>query len=253
MQVIRTSPRRKLAVAAVTALLAMTAAQHKASAFWGGFDPIIFDPQAFAQHVRQVQQMIRQVAAVKTQIENQLKSLSDLSAAAGDVAGRTQAGIASVRAPFDSALYSAKDTAGQLASRFPQNMTGTTDTQYQDFQKTWTDEYRSALAENRRIQNAVYGGMADTRSQVASIVQASNAAVGEKAAVQAHNDLLATLSGELAKLEALRTSRLRTKAETLARRQSEAAYGDAQGKAVLQGMGGHTPSNDPVTHVFVEE
>jgi hypothetical protein len=54
MRVIRTLPRRKLAVAAVTALLAMTPTPHKASAFWGGFDPIIFDPQAFTQHVRQV-------------------------------------------------------------------------------------------------------------------------------------------------------------------------------------------------------
>jgi conjugal transfer/entry exclusion protein len=89
---------------------------------------------------------------------------------------------------------------------------------------------------------------------VASLVQASNSAPGEKAAVQAHNELLANLSGELAKLQALRVSRLRTKAENLARRQSEAAYGAAQGQAVLQGMGSHAPAKGaPINDVFVSE
>jgi P-type conjugative transfer protein TrbJ len=225
----------------------------RSDAFWGGFDPIIFDPRAFTQHVQQVQQMVHQVAAVKEQIQNQLKSLADLAAAAKEMA-KVKGELTAVRTQFDSALYGVRDSAAQLASWFPQEMTATTPGQYSRFQQTWTQEYRAALEENRRLQNAVYGQMADVRQQVASLVQASNSAPGEKAAVQAHNELLANLSGELAKLQALRVSRLRTKAENLARRQSEAAYGAAQGQAVLQGMGSHAPAKGaPINDVFVSE
>jgi conjugal transfer/entry exclusion protein len=95
--------------------------------------------------------------------------------------------------------------------------------------------------------------MAEVQRQVAGTVEASNAAPGEKAAVQAHNELLATLSGELAKLETLRVTRLRAKAETVARRQSEAAYGAAQGKAAVEGMGAHPRSSAPLANVFTDE
>jgi P-type conjugative transfer protein TrbJ len=226
---------------------------RRSDALFGGFDPIIFDPKAFTQHIQQVQEALRQVAALKEQVQNQLKSLADLAASAkglADVKGQ----VAGVRAQFDSGLYEARDAAGQLAGRFPLAMGATTPEQYQGFEETWAREYRAALEENRQLQNSVFGQMAGVRQQVATIVEASNAAAGEKAAVQAHNQLLATLSGELAKLEALRVSRLRTNAERLARRQSEAAYGAAQGQAVLRGIGAHAPANStPVTNVFVSD
>lgn len=252
MHTICKRPPRKAAILIAAALLAMVPAA-RTDAFWGGFDPIILDPQALAQHVQQVQQMIRQVAAAKEQIQNQLKSLADLAAQAKQAAN-IKGELTAVRSQFDTTLYGVRDTADQLAGRFPQKMTDATPEQFQSYEQTWTQEYRAALEENRRMHNAVYGQMADVRQQVAAIVQASNAAPGEKAAVQAHNELLADLSGELAKLQALRVSRLRTKVETLARRQSEAAYGAAQGEAVMQGIGNHAPpSSSPINNVFVSE
>jgi P-type conjugative transfer protein TrbJ len=244
--------RRKIAAFGAAVLLAASPVR-RSEALWGGFDPIIFDPKAFAQHVQQVQEALRQVAALKEQVQNQLKSLADLGASAKgliDMKGE----LAGVRSQFDSAMYSVRDAGGQLAGRFPRDMGDTTPAQYHAFEETWTREYRAALEENRRLQNSVFGRMAGVRQQVGTIVEASNAASGEKAAVQAHNQLLATLSGELAKLEALRVSRMRTKAETLARRQSEAAYGAAQGQAVLRGIGDHAAAGStPIINVFVTD
>jgi P-type conjugative transfer protein TrbJ len=218
---------------------------HRASAFL--FDPIIFDPQALVEHAAQVASLIQQVEAATEQVQNQLKELAHLgSSNAPDVLGV----VAGIAGQFESRLYTAADPAAQLDSRFPPDMSTATWDQYQSDQTTWTEDERRSLAENRQLQDQVYQDMDTTQQQVQDISAASDSAPGETAALQAHNDLLAVESGELSKLEALRTARARFKTERLAREQSELSFAAAERERVRDGWTDPAPPITPLVDAF---
>ena len=122
--------------------------------------------------------------------------------------------------------------------------------QYQSDQTTWTDDQRQSLVENRQIQNQVYQDMETTTQQVQDVVDASNSASGETSAIQAHNDLLAVASGELAKLQALRIARSRLRTEKLAQEESEASYAAAERQRVRNGWDNPAPPTETVVDPF---
>ena len=122
--------------------------------------------------------------------------------------------------------------------------------QYQSDETTWTTDLQQARNENRRIENQVYQDMNTTSQQVQAIVQASNSAPGETAAAQAHNDLLAVESGELAKLQALKVARSQLTTERLARQQSELSYAAAEQSRVSADSDNPTPPTETVVDPF---
>ena len=107
--------------------------------------------------------------------------------------------------------------------------------QFESDQTKWTGFERQSLTENRQLQNQIVRDINQTREQVQSIVDASNSAPGETAAGQAHNDLLAVASGELAKLQSLKAARSRLKTERIASEQSELSYATAEAERVRAG------------------
>jgi P-type conjugative transfer protein TrbJ len=158
------------------------------------------------------------------QIANQVEELAHLDVS---IAPNDSGIIAGIQAQFDTSLYHTASPGNQLDSRFPTDMSSATWTQYQSDETTWTADERQSLTENRQAENQVYQDMQTTQQQVQAIVDASNSAPGETAAVQAHNNLLSVASAELAKLQALKTARSRLRTEQLARQQSEAAFATA--------------------------
>jgi P-type conjugative transfer protein TrbJ len=92
--------------------------------------------------------------------------------------------------------------------------------------------------------------MDTTTQQVQDIVDASNSASGETSAVQAHNDLLAVASGELAKLQSLKIARARLKTERLAQQQSESSYAEAERQRVRTGWDNPAPPTETVVDPF---
>jgi len=239
--------RRKTWIAATLAAGAIVAVSpaRRALACW--FDPIIFDPQAMVQHVEQVAQLGQQIAAAAEQIQNQLKDLARLN---GNVAPDDPETIAGLQGQFDSSLYSTADPAGQFDQRYPTDMSGATWAQFHSDESTWTSDQRQSLVENRQVENQVYQDMDATSQQVTAIVEASNSAPGETAAIQAHDDLLALASGELAKLQALKIARSRLETENLARQQSEAAYAADQKQLVRGDWSDPAPPAEGVVDAF---
>jgi P-type conjugative transfer protein TrbJ len=227
-----------LAIGAATAL----GPARRAAACW--YDPIIFDPQALVQNVQKVMQFVQQVKAVAQQVQNQFHELAHLDSS---VAPDVPAVVENVRGQLDTSLYGTASPGDQLDARYPADMGGATWNQYQSSQATWTTNERQALAENRQLQNEVYRAMDATRQHVQRIVEASNSAPGETAAIQAHNDLMAVASGELAKLQALRAARSRLKTEKLARQQSELSYAAAEQRRVRAGWDNPAPPGGSVT------
>ena len=158
---------------------------------------IVLDPIALVENVLKVVDIGEQIDAVVQQVENQVKELEHLNlSTVPNIAGI----VSGVEGQLESSLYSTPNPASQLDTRYPADMTSATWAQYQSNESTWTDNQRQALVENRQLQNQVYQDMDTTAQQVQGIVDASNSASGETSAVQAHNDLLAVASGELAKL-----------------------------------------------------
>jgi conjugal transfer/entry exclusion protein len=222
--------RRTLFVGTVAAALALVMIPRPALALFG-FD-IIFDPSNFVQNVKQVAQLVEQIAKFKQQIDNELKMLAHLSVS--ELSGMTKAVQRVEQVLFDSGEYANPNPAGDLTSRYPTDFRNARRDVIEHLQPAWNDTYRQALTENRQVQNQVYSDMDAVSDRITALVEASNNAEGVTSAVQAHNELLAEASTELSKLQMLKVTRARLKTERLARDQSDLAYRLARRDAVMQ-------------------
>jgi P-type conjugative transfer protein TrbJ len=228
----------------VTGAAMMLVPARRADAFL--FD-IVLDPVALVENILKVVDIGEQIDAVVQQVENEVKELEHLNLnSVPNIAGI----VSGVEGQLESSLYSTPSPASQLDSRYPADMSNATWAQYQSDQSTWTDNQRQALTENRQVQNQIYQDMDTTTQQVQDIVDASNSASGETSAIQAHNDLLAVASGELAKLQSLKLARSRLKTEKLAQEQSEASYAEAERQRVHSDWDNPAPPTQTVTDPF---
>jgi P-type conjugative transfer protein TrbJ len=237
--------RKRLAALLIAAgALAVLLPARRADAFL--FD-IVLDPIALVENILKVVDIGEQIDAVVQQVENEVKQLEHLGTnVAPDVSGI----IAGVEGQLESSLYSTPSPANQLDTRYPADMSSATWAQCQSDESTWTDNQRQALVENRQLQNQIYQDMDTTTQQVKTIVDASNSASGETSAIQAHNDLLAVASGELAKLQSLKLARYRLRTEQLAQQQSEASYAEAERQRVRSDWGNPAPPTQTVVDPF---
>jgi P-type conjugative transfer protein TrbJ len=158
--------------------------------------------------------------------------------------------VAGIKGQLDSSLYNTTTPASQLDTRYPADMSGVSWTQYQSDQSTWSDQQHQSLAENRQVQNQVFQDMDTTTQQLQKLVDASNSASGETSAVQAHNDLLAMASAELAKLQSLKVARARFKTEQLAQQQSEESFAESERQRVRDGWDNPAPPTATVVDPF---
>jgi P-type conjugative transfer protein TrbJ len=208
---------------------------------------IVLDPIALVENVLKVVDLGEQIDAVVQQVENQVKELEHLNlSSVPNIAGI----VSGVENQLESSLYSTPNPASQLDTRYPADMSNATWGQYQSDESTWTDNQRQALVENRQLQNQVYQDMDTTTQQVQTIVDSSNSASGETAAIQAHNDLLAVASAELAKLQALRLARSRLRTEKLAQQQSELNFAESERSRVRSGWDSPPPPTGAVVDPF---
>jgi len=208
---------------------------------------IVLDPVALVENILKVVDIGEQIDAVVQQVENEVKELEHLNL---NTVPNITGIVSGVEGQMESSLYSTPSPASQLDTRYPADMSNATWSQYQSDQSTWTDNQRQALAENRQVQNQIYQDMDTTTQQVQDIVDASNSASGETSAIQAHNDLLAVASGELAKLQSLKLARSRRRTEQLAEQQSEASYAEAERQRVRSDWDNPAPPTQTVTDPF---
>jgi len=208
---------------------------------------VVLDPSILVENILQVAQLAEQIDAVVQEVEIQTKQLKHLNL---DVTPNVSAIITGVEDHLDSSLYGTPNPANQLDTRYPADMSNATWALYQSDESAWTDDQRQALAENRQLQNQVYRDMETTTQQVRGIVDASNSAPGETSVIQAHNDLLAVASGELAKLQSLKTARARLKTEKLAQQQSELSYAETERQRVRDGWDNPVPPTETVVDPF---
>lgn len=205
-------------VAAAAVTLAAAPAAHA-----GGYP--VFDVMNFAEAVKQVTNQIETIQKLSAQIENQKQMLQGWGyTQVDDLRRRMEAVRGELRRA--GTVYTSANPGTRLDQQFPTtfDVADLAADRVGSLRDAWVASQRSVLVENRRVQNAVYGDLAATQTRVTGYVQRSNAAPGMTAAVQANNELTATLIGQVQALQTLEITRARAEVEAEARRQSEEEF-----------------------------
>jgi P-type conjugative transfer protein TrbJ len=92
---------------------------------------------------------------------------------------------------------------------------------------TWRQNNALALQQAMQMQNQIVQGQAVTSAQVARAVSASQGAPGQTAAIQATNQLLATVTGQLSQLQNLLITQARAEQTLAAQAQATQAAANA--------------------------
>ena len=136
--------------------------------------------------------------------------------------------------------YGAQNVAQQYASLYPSTMPGASLATTQASLATWRQNNTLALQQAMQVQNQIAQGQAGVAAQVGGAVSASQAAPGQTAAIQATNQLLATVTGQLTQLQALLITQARAEQTLAAQAQVSQAAGAADSQRFWSG--GAAPS-----------
>ena len=199
---------------------------------------IVFDPAIYAKNIQQVQQDIQMLQIMQQQLQQEEMMLASLNI---NLFPQLEASMNQLQAIIEQPAYLAANVQAVISTDYPLNFANVSNTQMLALQQQWQQNQRSALVENRQIQNQIVAQMPTTSSQVGQLVAASNSAPGATSALQAGNQIVATLAGQLQELEALEASNQRTSVQKQAINQSQRAYADQQRGAVMSDW------NTPVT------
>lgn len=212
---------KRIAVAIVAVLGTSSAALA------GGYP--VFDILNFTEAVEQVAKQVETIEKLTAQVENQKQMLQGWGyTQINDLRQRMDA----VRGQLQQAgtVYTTATPGVQLDTRFPTTFDAAAlaTNQVATLRNAWLASQRQVLIENRRVQNAVYGDLAATQNRITKYVAKSNAAPGMTAAVQANNELTATLIGQVQAMQTMEITRARAEVEAEARRQSEEEFARQQ-------------------------
>jgi P-type conjugative transfer protein TrbJ len=187
----------------------------------------VIDLKAILQAEQQVSQGLTQIQRLESQLSNQAAMLQHLQT---DVTGPIAQITGQATAILQQAQgigYGAQNVAQQYSSLYPTTMPGASLASTQASLATWRQNNVLALQDALRMQNQIAQGQPTTAAQVAAAVQASQGAAGQTAAVQATNQLLATVSAQLTQLQNLLITQARAEQTLAAQAQATQAAADA--------------------------
>ncbi|WP_158912762.1 conjugal transfer protein TrbJ [Caulobacter sp. S45] len=193
----------------------------------------VYDPATYGQMLSQVSNSLKQISQMETQI-TQAESM--LASIPGDVTGpflqiRNQA--LQIMQQAQGLGYQTANLASGFNTAYPTSMTGQSATQINAALADWQARTRQTLQDAMAMQNQVVAGQATTSSAVSSAVTLSQAAGGQTAAVQATNQLLATVSTQLTQLQNLLMTTARAAQTAQAEQQAQTAAAQAESTRAL--------------------
>ena len=187
----------------------------------------VIDVKSNLQAEQQVSNQLTQIQRLESQLTNQAQMLQHLQT---DITGP----IAQITGQATQILqqaqgigYGAQNVAQQYASLYPTTMPGASLASTQASLATWRQNSGLALQQALQMQNQIAQGQPVTAAQVAQAVQLSQGAAGQTAAVQATNQLLATVSAQLTQLQNLLITQARAEQTLSAQMQASQATGAA--------------------------
>ena len=117
--------------------------------------------------------------------------------------------------------YGAQNVAQTYANLYPTTMSGASLATTQSSLASWRANNQQAIQTALQLQSQIAQGQTSTTTQVQTAVAASQAAKGQTGAIQAGNQLLATVTAQLSQLQSLLITQAR--AEQLLAAQGQAS------------------------------
>jgi P-type conjugative transfer protein TrbJ len=187
----------------------------------------VIDVKAILQAEQQVSNSLAQIQRLEAQLTNQAAMLqklqTDITGPIAQIASRASG----ILQQAQGIGYGAQNVAQQYARLYPSTMPGASLATTQASLATWRQNNALALQQALQMQNAIAQGQPITSAQVASAVSASQGAAGQTSAIQATNQLLATVTAQLTQLQNLLITQARAEQTLAAQVQASQAAADA--------------------------
>jgi P-type conjugative transfer protein TrbJ len=229
------------AALAAAALAAVTVTASNADAM------IVYDPSAVAQAVKQVEQGVQQIEQLKSQLQAQMNMLQSIGTNAASVLPSINSELGSILTSASGIGYTASDVQSLLSSVYPNAsaIQGLSPTDLTNALQVWHSATDASLQTALRTQQQIAQAQPTTQAAIQGALAASQSAPGQTTAIQATNQLLATVSAQLTQLQAILTTQAR--AAELAQQQAQADSAAALSTASQfeQSVNGGTPPTPP--------
>ncbi len=214
--------RRPLAFTAFAMVLALPLALPPAPA---RAQMAVVDVKAILQAEQQVSNQLTAIQRLESQLSNQAlmlqKMQTDITGPLAQIAGQAT----QILQQAQGVGYGAQNIAGQYATAYPSSMPGASLAQTQASLASWRNYNSLAIQQALQMQNQIAQAQPTTTSQVQTVVGASQSAAGQTSAIQATNQLLATITTQLTQLQNLLITQAR--AEQLLAAQTQASQAAA--------------------------
>lgn len=195
----------------------------------------VYDPAAVAQAIKQVNQGLQQIQALRDQLTQQAQMIAKLGVDVTGPLGQIATEATQLLKQAQGLGYDALDLSRSFAQLYPSDLAGLSPKELAAKLAAWNQASRQTLQEAMAVQSQIAQAQPATSAAVRAAVSASQDAAGQTAAVQATNQLLAALATQLTQLQTLLISQAR-QAETFeAERRALMAKGgaDAERNAVV--------------------
>lgn len=187
----------------------------------------VVDVKAILQAEQQVSNSLTQIQRLESQLTNQAAMLQKMQT---DITGPIQQIASQATGILQQAQgigYGAQNTLQQFTTLYPSTMAGASLATTQASLTTWRSNNSQAIQQALAMQNLIAQGQPTTTSQVQAAITASQGAAGQTSAIQATNQLLATVSAQLTQLQNLLITQARAEQVLAAQAQASQAAGGA--------------------------
>ena len=201
----------------------------------------VYDPTNYAQNVLQAARSLQQINNQITSLQNQAQSLinqaRNLTSLPTDALSGIRQSIDRTRQLIGQAqqiAYNVQDIDRVFDARYPAgSLSGTSSGGLVENAETrWRDAV-AGFQDSLRTQATIVTNLGDTRSQIDTLVGASQDATGALQAAQAGNQLVALQTHQLADLTALMAAQNRAASIAAARAAADEAQGREQTRRFL--------------------
>lgn len=234
----------RAALCAGVALITVFATSLSAEAQWAVFDATNYAQNVLtaARELQQVNNEIKSLANEATSLLNEAKNLASLPYSSLATLRASLSETETLLANAQKIAYDVSTIDKAFETIYPESYSAATSAS--DLVADAKSRWQNALAgfqDAMRTQAGVVKNLDSTRSEINSLVSASQSAEGALQATQSGNQLIAVQTKQLADLTAIMASIARAKSLESARSIASEAQGEQQRKNFLQYGDGYTP------------
>lgn len=205
----------------------------------------VIDLTAIARAESQITNQLAQIQRLEAQLANQAQMLQKMEADITAPVAQITSQATGILQQAQGIGFGAQNVAQQYAALYPSTMPGASLATTQAALASWRQNNALALQNAMQLQNQITQGHAAVAGQVASAVSASQGAAGQTAAIQATNQLLASVTGQLTQLQALLITQARAEQTLAAQVQASQAAGAADSQRFWSGSAAPTRVQNP--------